>query len=302
MQAGLSSLGFETTLLANTSAMELLIAIDDLRRNLTALDTRVVYFHGYLMRIDNENYLLPIDFKAANPAEAKQRAYSLSALVSVLDRSRAGVVIVDPGGDQPFEVGLEWPAGVAAMKPAKKIFLAFGVSPSKTFVMAESQDQDSGRAGGLFGRLLLEGLMQQRSIGLGALLASVRSKVKDASGGRQIPWLASGSRTMADLVLNEPGRQPIGDAGGVNREKPGMKSMLNSSVWRCSGKDVLSAPPIGRRPFRSSTSSSKYSETRPGRRLKKMSLRRPLSIWPARPKRGRKPPRSRTSIRRSEAD
>ena len=206
MQTAFDSLGFETVLYANAGLIELQFAIRDVVDSLTRADTVVVYFQGYAMQIDGDNLLLPIDFKAPNPVEAKKNSYSASLLLDNLKLAHTSLLILDAGGDQPFDIGKETPVGLANMKARKNAFLLFGTAPGKAIAPT-----------GLFGRFLREAL-RQPSIGLDTLASSVRAKVEESSGKQQVPWHAVGSRTVADTVLHTPGSRPSGPGKAATRE------------------------------------------------------------------------------------
>ena len=203
MQTAFASLGFEATLFANTGSNEFNLAVHEWTRGITPLDTIVVYFQGYVMRTEGDNYLLPIDFKAATMEEAKQKAYSAAVLLQEMKAAKAAVLILDPAGDQPFDIGRDRPAGLTALKAKDNTFVAFASTPGK----APSKSEDA--EAGTFGRVLRETLLQHPGAGLAELLASVRAKVKEASAGRQVPWTSSGSSAVSGLVLHDPSRKTM---------------------------------------------------------------------------------------------
>lgn len=204
MQKSFDALGFETVLFANVGLSELQSAIRDVAKDLTAKDTVVVYFYGYVARVDNENLLLPIDFKSRTPVGAqskmgaKSSSYPAHLLLESLKLARRCVLILDPGGNLPFQIEAERSVGLAEMKVKKNAFVLFSASPGKS-IPAQVEK-------GLFGRLLREALLQP-SVDLETLAGSVRVKMAEASGKEQVPWNAAGSRVAEETVLHTPGRR-----------------------------------------------------------------------------------------------
>lgn len=54
----------------------------------------IVYFSGHGIQVEGTNYLLPTDFNAASPLEAKHRAVSLSWILDGLEGKRSLLKVI----------------------------------------------------------------------------------------------------------------------------------------------------------------------------------------------------------------
>jgi TonB family protein len=199
MQKTFDALGFETVLYANAGLAELKYGIGDVAQSLTGKDIVVVYFSGYVAQVDGDNLLLPIDFSGVpnrSPVaavQAKSASYPVSLLMENLKAARTCVLILDPGGDQPFPVGGEIPSGLAGVKARKNCAVLFAVSPGKKPRFSQEKVR--------YGPALRD-VLREPNINLDTIAAQVRARIEEA-------WSALGARAVADTVLHLPGKRSV---------------------------------------------------------------------------------------------
>ena len=151
--------------------------------------------------MDGENYLIPVGFAARDESEVKYQAYAIGR---VQDRmastgARLSLVILDACRDNPFRGARSGARGRAAMATATGSFIAFATAPGST--AADNRNERNG----LFTKYLLENLGPP-GVGLSELFDRVRTQVYEASGERQLPWIASsviGEFVFHDTAIEE---------------------------------------------------------------------------------------------------
>ena len=70
-------------------------------------DTAVVYYSGRGIQLQNENYLVPVDFDAKNAIDAKYASYSVARLIERIEAAdvRLCVLILDASPQDSFAGG-----------------------------------------------------------------------------------------------------------------------------------------------------------------------------------------------------
>ncbi len=182
----LRALGFQvdTVLDADLGAMER--AADRFVKSLKPGAVAVFDYSGHGLQVEDQNYLIPVDFKLSDPASVKYDALSASKLHDRMAAagSDVNIVILDACRNNGFGLSRSSSAGLAAMNAAKGSYIAFSTAPGRT-----ASDDPNGR-NGLFTGYLLEGLTKP-GLSLDDLFNYVRQHTYDASGGEQLPWTSS---------------------------------------------------------------------------------------------------------------
>lgn len=208
------------------------VAIRDFTRSLNPGDLAVVYYSGHGFEYKGTNYLIPIDNEEIQFADdVPDWSYPAPRLLERIAATGAtGVIILDAcrnnplperGGARDAGVGLarmETPAGASA-------FIMYSAGPGQTASDGEGRN-------GLFTAALLEALEDPHRR-IDDIMYEVSYSVRNATQGRQVPWLEfafAGEipphlQAVGDLV----DRNEAPEAGASEGGKPG-RGILSAGV------------------------------------------------------------------------
>ena len=143
----------------------------------------LLYYAGHGLQIDWRNYMLPVDFAIASAADVPRQGVDVQQVLEAFRGAgtRTNIVVLDACRDNPFG-GAASGRGLAPLDAPPGTFLAFATAPGNV-----ADDGDPADGNGLYTRHLLQAL-QQPEAPIEDLFKRVRSQVRRASGGRQIPW------------------------------------------------------------------------------------------------------------------
>lgn len=183
----LQSLNYDVALITDADRKAMGQAIDRFVAKLGTGDVAFFYYSGHGMQVEDENYLLPVDFQGKDEKDARYDAEPASRIQDRMERSGAqlNIMVLDACRDNPFHSSSRSSAGgLAAMSGGRGTFIAFATSPGKT-----ASDNPGGK-NGLFTQYLLEALPEP-GLGLNEVFDLVRERVDAASNGKQLPWTLS---------------------------------------------------------------------------------------------------------------
>jgi uncharacterized caspase-like protein len=167
-----------------------------------------VYFAGYGLQFEGENYLLPTNASIGRgqdiPAQALRvsdymralAALHFKATIVVLDAARASPLSV--GGDQQLASGLAW------VRPEPGTLIAFNATPG-TIAGRDQQDY------GAYAKALAE-MLRAGGFSPAGIFERVRLRVNEMTKGAQIPWDASNIETQVTFLESGPGAPPRSDS------------------------------------------------------------------------------------------
>ena len=215
--AVLQQIGFQVQVVTNADRRAMEESMDRFVASLTPGGVGLFLFSGHGMQIDQENYLVPVDFELKDEASVKYDAYPASKLHDRVARSgvRLNIVILDACRNNGFSTSRSGSSGLAAMNAARGSFIAFSTAPGAT-----ASDNPRGR-NGLFTSHLLE-TIRKPGLKLDDVFNQVRQSVYQASENKQLAWTSSsvigdfyflpaGAAAPApqrDLVLVKDSQQP----------------------------------------------------------------------------------------------
>ncbi|MFO1101832.1 MAG: caspase family protein [Methylocystis sp.] len=142
-----------------------------------------IYFAGYGLQLEGENYLVPIDVRVARDADVPLRALRVSDYLKPLAASGAklSVVVLDAARPNPFQMsGQPLAGGLALYEPGANALLAFNAAPG---TVAPDEKGPYGAYAHALAEMIRDGgspLMQ--------IFQNVRLRVSDNTKGAQIPW------------------------------------------------------------------------------------------------------------------
>lgn len=191
MDKALRAAGFKTVLREDATAAQMEEAAAEFAGQLGPDDTALVFYAGHGVQIESENFLVPVDFEAANTViQAKFKCFKLSQLFEELKkRAKRSIVILDACRSNPVAESHSLQAGLAQPQIAGgETFIAFSTGPGQV-----AADNPVGRDS-WFTEALAD-LIEQPGLTLEDVFTRVKSRVKSETEGRQAPWTQSSLTT-----------------------------------------------------------------------------------------------------------
>jgi tetratricopeptide (TPR) repeat protein len=190
MDKALKTSGFQTTLVENAKKADMDRVIGEFLDKIGPDDTVLFFYAGHGVQIENENFLVPVDFSpGATISAAKFACMSLAQVFDELKRKRArkNIVILDACRSNPVTSKYSLAGGLAKPQDApRETFIAFSTSPGQT-----AADNPNGH-NSWFTEALTEFVAQPAlTIEINDLFTRVKKRVFDATENRQTPWTTS---------------------------------------------------------------------------------------------------------------
>ncbi len=216
MKGVLEELGFEVQLETDAGAAVLHRAVSAFAGRLRPRDVGLFYYSGHGLQIEGENFLIPVDFAAADEFEARYASFSANEALQSLESSGAelNILILDACRDNPFVRNRSVRQGLAIMNAGRGTLIAFATGPGKT-----ASDNPDG-VNGLFTSHLIDRL-RAPGLSIDQIFNQVALAVDTASRGRQTPWVVKS-------LLGEFYFRPPVNSGGVVIERAFWDSVKDS--------------------------------------------------------------------------
>jgi uncharacterized caspase-like protein len=150
----------------------------------------VVYFAGYGLQFEGENYLVPIDAETSETSDPHVWALPLYDQMHALAELhlKEAFIILDMARAGPFVVP-DRAGGLAWAEPEANMLIAFNAAPGTVA-------PDAGRQSyGPYAKALAE-MIRQGDLTAASLFDRVRLRVHELTGGAQVPWDASKIETQ----------------------------------------------------------------------------------------------------------
>ena len=141
----------------------------------------LVYFAGYGVQIEGENYLVPVDAEIAESSTVAPHALPLSEMIAALAALRSKIFIILDAARTPSLSGQ--PGGLAWIEPAPDMLIAFNTAPG-------TLARDTGEGYGAYARALAE-MIREGELTPAGVFDRVRLRVHELTKGAEIPWDAS---------------------------------------------------------------------------------------------------------------
>lgn len=142
-----------------------------------------VYFAGYGLQFDGENYIVPVDARITRAGDVPIQAIRVADILRPLaaQQLKARIVILDAARQNPFaRSGPNLAGGLALMDADPGTLVAFNAAPGT--VAPESQDPY-----GPYARALAE-MIRQGGLSLNDVFGQVRLRVSETTNGAMVPW------------------------------------------------------------------------------------------------------------------
>ena len=163
----------------------------------TTPDTTVFFFFaGHGVQVNQRNYLLPVDVRAAESDQLADDSLYLGDILHALEKRRPklGVVILDACRDDPFKGSKKAASGLARVDPPSSTVVFYATRPGG--VASDGVD-----ANGLFTREFLS-FARSNKAPLEVLFRQITNSVYKSSKGEQEPWLEGAIRE--EFIFGEP--------------------------------------------------------------------------------------------------
>ena len=192
MTAALRHLGFTVMTKTDADRKAMRTVIDDFNKAIQGADIALFYYSGHGVRLDGENYLVPVGAEVAVAGDVPDECVSLSRITGRMNDANAGtnIIILDACRDNPFRAvsrGIERGLAVIAQKPPESIIV---------YATAENDKADDGGGrNGTFTSALLKNIARPESFI--DILTDVNAQVRKDTSEKQKPALyASLSRRV----------------------------------------------------------------------------------------------------------
>ncbi len=142
-----------------------------------------VYFAGYGLQFDGENYIVPVDAHITQAGDVPIHAIRVSDLLRPLaaQQLKARIVILDAARQNPFaQSGTHLAGGLVLMDVDPGTLVAFNAAPGT--VAPQTQEPY-----GPYARALAE-MIRQGGLSLNEVFAQVRLRVSETTNGGMVPW------------------------------------------------------------------------------------------------------------------
>ena len=166
-----------------------------------------VYFAGYGLQLEGENYLLPIEADIAAAPDVPLRAVRLSEQMQALAalHLKATFMILDAARASPFLLSGQRPAGgLAWVEPEPDMLIAFNAAPGTV-------SPNVGDGYGPYAKALAE-MIREGGLSPAGVFDRVRLRVNELTKGAEVPWQASRIETQFMFLERGPGAPPRPDS------------------------------------------------------------------------------------------
>ncbi|MGV8953069.1 MAG: caspase family protein, partial [Cypionkella sp.] len=187
--AKLTSIGFEVILREDLDGQGFRIALGEFSEAALNADIALFFYAGHGIELAGQNYLIPVDAKMRSEATAQFEAVPLEqVLSSVRSAKKLGMVMLDACRDNPFAAAMTRSNGTrsisrglapVSVEGEKGLLISFAAEAGRT-----AEDGDAAHSP--YTEALLE-TIDQPGLEIGRIFRTVRAKVRDISGGRQVP-------------------------------------------------------------------------------------------------------------------
>ena len=177
MKEVLEELDFEVRLIVDAGAADFHRAVSAFAGELAPRDVGLFYYSGHGIQIRGENFLVPVDFDAADEIGARFASYPADQALQLFESSGAelNILILDACRDNPFARTRSGLQGLAIMSAGRGTLIAFATGPGRT-----ASDNPQG-VNGLFTSHLIDKL-RTPGLSLDQVFNQVALAVDRASG------------------------------------------------------------------------------------------------------------------------
>lgn len=181
--------GVEVYLMLNADSERMRQGVAQLhkRSRVKTVNTTLFFYAGHGMQLDWRNFLIGVEARIGKPEDVPKFSLDLSEVVAVdaaaktEERDHQMVVILDACRDNPFRQAINLPQkGLSQMDAPPNTLLAYSTAPGQLALDGEGENS-------VYTSMLVRELATP-GVSLESALKRVRTGVRIASMGQQIPW------------------------------------------------------------------------------------------------------------------
>src|SRR5205085_5469826 len=164
------------------------------------------YYAGHGVQVRDRNYLIPVRATVNSEEEVEYEAIDVGFVMAQMEAAQndLNIIILDACRDNPYARSFRTLSrGLAQMNAPTSTLIAYATAPGKTA-------SDGAGANGLYTSELLAA-MRTPGLAIEDVFKQVRIKVRDKSGGQQVPWEASS--LTGDFYFTPTNQSAARDAG-----------------------------------------------------------------------------------------
>jgi uncharacterized caspase-like protein len=189
-------------------------AIDHLRARVRLNSIVLVYFRGYGIQSDGQNYLIPVDAKIWSEEDVRRQGVSIERLLSELKTSGARVrlVVIEASRRNPYERRFRsYSHGLAPIQTSENALILSSAAPGQ--VVEDPNELHSQLMTALLTHM-------DSSNGIEEVFNNTRNAVVAATQGQQVPAVSSTLTESVNLWLERSGTpvSSVGSAASGRRE------------------------------------------------------------------------------------
>ena len=197
----LRDIGFDATFHPDITREGMANLVHEINLRFREADVGIVYYAGHAFQVEGRNHLLPIDVTRFTPSEIKAKRVPLEVFLSAATtRRRKGLrlIILDACRNDPFsELGAEFGRGLTLEQSGEaETLIAYATAPG-------ALASDGPRGGNGPYAIALSRLLQKEGQEVAALMRNIRRQVREATEGRQVPWVVGSTESEHWLTADE---------------------------------------------------------------------------------------------------
>jgi hypothetical protein len=150
-------------------------------------EAALFFYAGHALEFAGRNWLLPVSTDIRTDRDLRFEALDLDSVLAQLESARVSIVLLDGCRDNPFRLrlasatrGIATAPGLSPVRAAVGTLIAFATAPGE--VAEDGAGTHSPFTAALLRKIGTPGLE------LRSMMAEVRREVREATGGRQVPW------------------------------------------------------------------------------------------------------------------
>ena len=180
--AKLRAMGFDVVARDNLQVRQIDSTLDEFKARLAPGSVALVFYAGYGLQVNGENYLPAVDARIAKEDDVEAQSIAIWKIMGLLDeaKTRANIVLLDASRDYPDARSFAGGAGLERIMVPSDTVVSFSALPGRVV------PEGDGRNGLYAGKLLkqMDGNLQ-----IEAALKQLAAEIKSVSNGLQEPWV-----------------------------------------------------------------------------------------------------------------
>jgi formylglycine-generating enzyme required for sulfatase activity len=208
----LKRLNFKVYDYYNLSREDIMRAVNRFTESENRGGTALFFYAGHGVQSNGNNYLVPINSNIKTETDIEFESVNMNRVIGKMNEAgnRVNIVIMDACRNNPFESKYRSVSGgLATVDAPIGSFIAYATAPGS--VAADGDDEN-----GVFTKAFINVLENTKGITIEKAFKLIRSSVRQATEGKQIPWTSS---SMEGDFFFSPSEKSL-----VNIQQPQLKT------------------------------------------------------------------------------